>query len=498
MNDLFADESVEPLQLRSHQNTAIDQIRSSFMAKSVKRTVLQASTGFGKTLTASKIIQQALSKGGRVLFTVPRITLVDQAAKDFERQGINHIGIIQAKHPRVDPKAPVQIASMATLAVRGIDFDPTLIIVDECHIGSKQTVKLIEQFPDVHFIGLSATPWAKGLGLIWQDVKIPITMGELIKQGYLSKFRVFAPYSPDVSDFKKVNGDFREKDIEFAMNNKKIVADVVKTWKEKGEGRPTLVFGVNIKHAQALQKEFLDAGVTAGYCDAYTDRVAMQVYADRFERGEYEVFCSVRKLTTGVDWAVSCIVDAAPTASEMLHVQKIGRGLRVNDGTEDCLILDHAGNSLRLGMVTDISHEVLDKSGPKKKREKPKAEKLPKECSNCAALHSGLICPFCGNVIRLKRQGVEIVDGELVELKQKKKGPVTMQDKQRFWCMALHVDRHRNKGGRFAKAMYREKFGVWPKGLADISMKPDAEFMSYERSRRIAYAKRINKKSAST
>ena len=73
-----------------------------------------------------------------------------------------------------------------------------------------------------------------------------------------------------------------------------------------------------------------------------------------------------------------------------------------------------------------------------------------------------------------------------------------MQDKQRFWCMALHVDRHRNKGGRFAKAMYREKFGVWPKGLADISMKPDAEFMSYERSRRIAYAKRINKKSAST
>jgi len=495
MNDMFAPKDpIQKKELRAHQVTGIDQIRSSFLA-GAKKTVLQGSTGFGKTLISAEIISSALAKGKRVMFTVPRITLVDQAIEAFEAHGIDRIGVIQANHPRKDDAAPVQVASIDTLARRDITFKPTLVIVDECHMKSRQTAILMEKFPDAHFIGLSATPWAKGMGLIWQDLQIPITMTDLIKQGYLSEFRVFAPYVPDVSKFSKTAGDFRESETAEAMSERKLVAGVVETWLEKGENRPTLVFGVNCAHAQMLQREFIAAGVSAGYCDAYTDRVEMQVYADRFKRGDYQVFCSVRKLTTGVDWAVSCIVDAAPTASEMLHVQKIGRGLRVNEGTEDCLILDHAGNSLRLGLVTDINHAVLDKTVKGAQEKKPKAEKLPKECANCAALHIGLICPYCGHE-KIPQAGVETIDGELVEFTPKKKP--TMQDKQKFWSMSLHVDSKRGQGGRMAKALYKGKFDVWPRCLNDRLIEPDQDFLNYVKSRQIAYVKKMEATGRST
>jgi superfamily II DNA or RNA helicase len=473
--------------LRPHQVRAVDMVKSSFLAGK-KRTMLQAPTGFGKTVTAGSMIHGALAKGRNVLFTVPRISLVDQAVREFEGQGINHIGVIQSDHPRTDLTAPLQVASVDTLARRNIDFKPGLVIVDEAHMKPNATKAMIAAWPGVHFVGLSATPWAKGLGLIWEDLQIPITMRELIDQGYLSQFTVYAPYVPDMSGIKKTAGDYNEAQTAEAMSEGKLVAGVVETWLEKGENRPTLVFGVNCAHAQMLQAEFVRAGVSAGYCDAFTDRVEMQIYADRFKRGDYRVFCSVRKLTTGVDWAVSCIVDAAPTNSEMLHVQKIGRGLRVNPGTEDCLILDHAGNSLRLGLVTDIHHDTLSTSEKGDQDRAPKAEKLPKECANCGALHAGKVCPYCGHE-RKPVSGVETVDGELVEITGKKPPP-TMQDKQDFWSMALHLDREKGKGGRMAKAMYREKFGVWPRGLSDIPKHPGQAFFNYVKSRRIAYAKK--------
>jgi DNA repair protein RadD len=276
------------------------------------------------------------------------------------------------------------------------------------------------------------------------------------------------------------------------MGESKIVANVVNTWLEKGEGRPTLVFGINRAHAAQLQAQFQRAGVSAGYVDCETDRVSREKLAREFRAGEIKVACSVRTLTTGVDWPVSCIVDAAPTRSEMLHVQKIGRGLRVNPGTEDCLILDHAGNALRLGLVTDIHHEKLD-DGQKLKPDgdKPKAEKLPKPCINCGALHTGPKCPACGHV-KTPAQ-IREAEGELVEITAGKVKTYTKAEKQAFWSMALWVDDERGRGGKLAKGLYKGKFGVWPRDLHDSRKAPDFAFLSYEKSRRIAYAKKMEK-----
>lgn len=475
-----------PRTLRPHQTEAIQMLRAS-LGKGNKRVVLQAPTGFGKSLTSAKIIESALAKGHRVLFTVPRLSLVDQTVKEFQREGIAHVGVLQGNNPLTDYTAPVQVATVQTLEKRLIPDDFGLVLVDECHETFKIIYKLMERWPKVPFVGLSATPWAKGMGLHWQDLCIAATIKTLIDAGYLSQFTAYAASVPDLSGVKSSKGEFEEAALEEIMSDGKLVASVVETWLAKGEDRPTLCFGVNRAHAKTLQEEFQRAGVSAGYCDAYTDIIERQHLERQFRAGDVRVACSVRTLTTGVDWPVSCIIDAAPTRSEMLHVQKIGRGLRVNDGTEDLIILDHASNSLRLGLVTEIYHDKLDATVKGEKPAKAKAEKLPKECANCGALHVGLVCPFCGHE-RKPVAGVETVDGELIEVRSKK-APPTMEDKQAFWSMAIHLDRTRGRDGKLAIWLYKQKFGLWPKGLKGNAVSPDNAFMNYERSRRIAYAK---------
>lgn len=478
-------------ELRPHQQAAIDGLRREFM-QGHRRVVLQAPTGFGKSLTAAKIIESSLSKGNRILFTVPRLSLVGQAINEFEREGVRHIGVIQADHPRTDASAPVQVATVQTLTRRMKDTKPfDLVIVDECHEDHKAIAEMMDRWVSARFIGLSATPWTQGLGLRWQGLVQAATIGTLIEAGYLSKFTVYAPDVPDLTGVKVRAGEYAESDLQQVMGEAKLVANIVHTWLSKGEDRPTLVFGINRAHAFMLQQQFIKAGISAGYVDCDTDMVERAHLARQFKDGEVRVACSVRTLTTGVDWPVSCIVDAAPTRSEMLHVQKIGRGLRVNPGTEDCVILDHAGNSLRLGLVTDIYHDELDKT---RKGEKPKEVKvrLPKPCEACGVLHTAPKCPECGTERKKPSGYVETVEGELVEFGKGKKTP-TKAEKQAFWSMALWLDDDRGKGGRLAKGLYKGKFGIWPKDLSHQRKYPDQAFWNYEKSSRIAYAKRMEK-----
>lgn len=316
-------------------------------------------------------------------------------------------------------------------------------------------------------------------------------------QGFLSRFTAYAPDLPDLSGVKTSKGEYTESGLEAVMGDAKLMGSVVTTWLERGENRPTLCFAVNRAHAAQLAAQFERHGIASAYVDSYADRVEREVINQRFKAGEVKIICSVRTMTTGVDLPVSCIIDAAPTKSEMLHVQKIGRGLRVNPGTEDCIILDHAGNSIRLGLVTDIRHDSLDKTRPgQTQKRNAAAEKLPKPCPACQTLFTGKTCPACGHE-RVAVAGVSSADGELVEITSKK-AVITMAEKQRFWSMALHLDQRRNKGGKLAMALYKARFDIWPNSLSDTPIAPDPAFMNYEKSRRIAYAKGMAKQREAT
>lgn len=485
--------------LRPHQALAIDRLRQA-LASGSKRPMLQAPTGAGKTVLAAAIIDLARAKGKRVIFTVPAISLIDQTAREFYAEGIRDVGVIQADHPMTDPSKPVQIASIQTLQRRWVP-EADLVLIDEAHRVFKFTEDWMtrDEWLSVPFIGLSATPWTKGLGRLYDHLIIAATTDELIDAGYLSKFRVFAPSHPDLSSVRTVAGDYHEGDLARVMGDRTLTADIVQTWLAKGEGRPTLCFGVDRTHARTIQLQFEEAGVRCGYVDATTPLDERERVRKAFANGDYQVVCNVGVLTTGVDWDVRCIILARPTKSEMLYVQIIGRGLRTASGKDDCLIMDHSDTTLRLGFVTDIHHHRLDggrltsdEGGETKERQAPK----PTECPACHYVRApGLqSCPSCGHVAE-RRTEVETVDGELVDLSARRKAnsATDWSDKVSFIRQLKAYQIETGKAPGWVAHKYKAKFGVYPNDPRVKYASPAAgvtpEVRSWIKGQAIRYAK---------
>jgi DNA repair protein RadD len=492
--------------LRPHQERAIAGLRHS-LSLGHKRPMLQMPTGAGKTLTSAHIISSALDKGNRVAFCVPRRTLIDQTLREFEREGIAAIGVMQAAHLRTDSRQPVQICSAQTLARRKRP-DVDLVIVDEAHEMHRSILTWIAEFPGVPFIGLSATPWARGLGKHYDDLLVPTTTRELIDAAFLSDFVAYAPSDPDLSGVSTKRGEYDEDELADAMDTAEITADVVKTWLERGQNRPTIVFGVNRRHAQHICERFVAAGVAAEYIDGETPQgddgeepdPAGQTRRDmfaRFRSGATKMLVSIDVLTTGFDADVRCIVDAQPTKSRIRFVQKIGRGLRTAEGKDKLVILDHAGNHLRLGRVTDIHQTHLDDG---KKREgsarKEKREPLPKLCLECKAVlgYKARECSACGAQI-IAITEVREAEGELVELGARKSGArqATAVDKEQFYAELKWVQRQKGYKSGWCWNQYQARFKGErsPKWYETLTPRqPSITTVNWLKHRAIAFAKR--------
>jgi len=482
-------------ELRDYQKEAIHALRQS-LRSGKRRPVLQMPTGAGKTATAGAIINMAQEKGNKVIFCVPAISLVNQTVESFERDGIFEIGVMQAYHERTDHRAPIQVASIQTLMRRDIP-EASLVIVDECHVSFKFMDKWFKELDEkkVPVIGLTATPWARGMGKLYDDLIIGTTTQELIDNGYLSKFRVFAPAHPDLTGVKIVKGDYDTKGLSRAMQQGTLVADIVSTWLEKGEDRPTLCFAVDRAHAKKLQQQFEEAGVNCGYMDAFTDIEEREIIAKKFADGDLRVVCNVGVLTTGIDWDVRCIILARPTRSEILYTQIIGRGLRTANGKDDCLILDHSDTTLRLGFVTDIHHEKLH-SGEKNANTGEKKIKLPRACPKCAYIKpaGARECPACGFAAVVTSK-VETEAGELLELTGKKQQlgkEWTRQVKENFYAELLGYARQKGYRDGWAYHAYKQRIGVGPPNRP-IPLAPSPATLSWIRHLNIARAKQRDK-----
>jgi superfamily II DNA or RNA helicase len=381
---------------------------------------------------------------------------------------MREIGIIQGMHIMTDWSKPVQICSLDTLIRRPKLPEADVVVFDEVHRNSKVYERWMKERPQSCFIGLSATPWRKGMDKLWDRMIVAETTQNLIDQGYLSKYRLFAPATPDLSDVKIVAGDYHEGQLAEAMNKPKLVADVVTTWLERAENRPTFVFGVDCAHAKALCDQFTQAGVQAAYIDAFTPVEERECFLGNLKDGKLNVICNIGTMTTGVDAPfVSCIVLARATRSEMLYIQIIGRGLRQAEGKKDLLVLDHSGTALRLGFPDEIVYyDFIDGKDAKKAEKKP--EQLPKPCPACTYLMppKTKICPSCG-FEKKPTSKILCEDGELVEIDRvsKKKDKGTRDDKQEWWSGLLWIARDRQYKDGWAANKYRERFGVWPRGL---------------------------------
>jgi DNA repair protein RadD len=292
------------------------------------------------------------------------------------------------------------------------------------------------------------------------------------------------------------------------MDTAEITADVVKTWLERGENRPTIAFCVNRRHAKNVCLRFVEAGVASEYIDGETPsgddsydpdpngETRRDMFA-RFRSGATKILVSIGVLTTGFDADVRCIIDAQPTKSRILFVQKIGRGLRTAPGKDKLIILDHAGNHLRLGSVTDIYQAHLD-DGSKREgfaRNEEKREPLPKTCPECKAVlaYKARECSACGAKI-IPVTEVQEIEGELVEFGSRKSGArkTPEVDKEAFYAELKSLQRKKGYASGWCWHKFKERFkGEQPPKWFKIltPREPSIPTQNWIKSRAIAFAK---------
>lgn len=480
--------------LRPHQTSAIELLRASLI-KGAKRPILTAPTGCGKTLIATKIIANAQAKGKRVMFVVDAVELIDQTVNAFYSEGLHSIGVIQAQHPLTDYSKQLQIASVQTLARRTPPaFD--LCIIDEAHSVFAMHRKLMEDNPTVPFIGLSATPWAKGMGLLYDDLIQPASIAELTELGYVARLAAYAPSHPDLTGVSVKAGEYEDEQLSKVMQGEKLVADIVDTWKRLGENRPTLCFCVDRAHAAAMQERFQREWIGCGYIDGDTPKDQRKAIRRQLEADEIKIVVSVGTMIKGVDWKFGCVIDAQPTRSKMRHVQKLGR-LRPFPEWPEAIVLDHSDNILRLGLPIDIHRDTLctAKKGEKDEAGEAQTKYEPKPCPKCSQIKpAGMkVCP-CGFEFKVQAADIEEGAGTLARIDGKKEGPkkqeATPAEKDQFYrelrgWAALHGKEPRQADGKF-----KSRFGHWPArkhGLEPIQ--PSPETLSWITAQNIRWSK---------
>lgn len=429
--------------LRDYQERAVVNV----LAEIENRPILVMPTGAGKTVTGVAIARR---HGGRVLWVAHRRELILQAVGAIRAAG-EEPGVIMPGYPS-EPDKLIQVASVQTLARRGAQTCD-LLVIDEAHHASADSYANLDAG---HILGLTATPFrldGAPLKPPFGRIVIGAHVDDLIRRGMLIEPTVYAPPGADLSGVRTVMGDYAQGEL--AERMKTITGDLIEHWKRLAHGRRTVVFAVNVAHSQQIAEQFAAAGIPAEHIDAGSlnrDQVLARLAA-----GETRVISNCMILTEGWDLpALEVAVIARPTKSRGLHLQMIGRIMRACPDKAGAIVLDHAGNHLVHGMVTDTMEYNLETLGVIQK-----SFATPPKCPGCYMLlpPDWEECPECGTQ-RKREAGIVEVAGDLVEIKEVPKPSFAAQNA--VW-LALE-ERRELFGYKPGWTAYRFKmqFGFWP------------------------------------
>ena len=445
---------------RPFQQTTHERLREGHRAGH-RCQLIMAPTGAGKTYLGLNLIQQALAKGRTAAFVCDRTTLINQTSAKADEYGLSAHGIIQADHWRTDSSFPFQICSAQSLEGRGYPR-ADLVVIDEAHTQLTAWTGWLKRSQST-FIGLTATPFSKGLGKLFTNLINAATMDELTRSGVLVPMRVLQCTPINMKGADTANGEWTDKAA--SDRGMAIVGDVVAEWVKYGEDRKTICFGSTVKHCEELCNQFVKAGIMASLFTGHTKEDERKDLLDEFTKPDssLRVLISVEALAKGFDVPdVSCVIDCRPLRKSLSTViQMWGRGLRSSPGKTDCLLMDHSGNSERFkedfikvffdGLESLDSGEKLDATV----RKEPEDDAPPaKGCPKCGYKPFLKRCMRCSYEVEVAPT-VEHQPGEMKEV-QLTKG--TRIDKQQLYqeCVAYArlnsaPDKQRGRAGHLWK-----------------------------------------------
>jgi len=437
------------------QYAGVQSIFDYFNAKT-GNPILALPTGTGKSIVIAEFLKQVFKQYPRqkVLCLTHVKELVAQNAEKMMRLwpgapiGINSSGLGQR-----DVHNPIIFAGIASVAKLWHQFGfIDLIIIDECHLVSPNDETMYRRFidnlktvnPYLKVIGLTATPYRLGLGHITEgkmftDVCFDLTGVEafnwLIHEGYLSQLIPKRTQTIlDVDGVRMRGGEFIASELQRAVDRDVLTERACRETIELAEDRNHwLSFCSGVEHAIHTADMLNSMGVPSIAIYSKMGNSERDKAIRAWKHGEYKCATNNDVLTTGIDFPLIDLIQMLrPTASPSLWVQMLGRGTRPvyapgynisireqrllavqRGGKRDCLVLDYAGNTARLGPIND---PVL----PCKRGEKG-GDAPVRICDMCGTYNhaSVRVCIGCGHVFPVQnklKQGAstdELIIGDL-------------------------------------------------------------------------------------
>lgn len=363
------------MELRPYQETARQKVQEEW-EEGKKRTLLVLPTGTGKTIVFSKIIEDRVRKGERVLVIAHRGELLEQASDKLYKSTGLKTATEKAEQTSLGSFYRVVVGSVQTLQreKRLNQFPPEYfdtIVIDEAHHAiSDGYQRVLKHFEDANVLGVTATPDRgdmRNLGSYFESLAYEYSLPEAIKSGYLSPIKALTiPLKLDLSNVKQQAGDFSTKDLGTALDP--YLEQIAEEMKKQCLNRKTVVFLPLVKTSQKFRDILNKHGFKAAEVNGEsTDRE--QVLKD-YEEGKYNVLCNSMLLTEGWDCpSVDCVIVLRPTKVRALYSQMVGRGTRLAPGKKELLLLDFLWHTERHELCHPANLIATDEKVAKKMTE---------------------------------------------------------------------------------------------------------------------------------
>lgn len=401
------------MQLRPYQEEGLQALWSYFMTKK-GNPVLAWPTGTGKSLVPAVFVKRTMFHYDTQRF------LVVTHVKELIEQNFRKLaeiwpeapaGIYSAGLKRRDIFPPIIYGGVQSMyKVPEFFGHRDIVFIDEAHLVNQDDASMYLKFigalrainPYLKVIGMSATPYRIGQGMITEgglftDVAHNLTSMEnfnaLVGDGYIAPLVTKKTQTElDVSNVQIQKGEFVASQLQHEVDKAEI------TWKGLQElvyygqhRRSWLLFATGIDHANHIAEMLVRLGIDCASVHSKQSHDYNDAAIKAFKDYSLRAIVNYGKLTTGFDHpGIDLIGMFRPTMSVALWVQMLGRGTRPEIGKQNCLVLDFAKNTLRLGPINDPAI-------PRKKGEK--TGELPiKICDSCGCYNhiSARKCDNCG------------------------------------------------------------------------------------------------------
>jgi superfamily II DNA or RNA helicase/HKD family nuclease len=339
-------ETPKPTEIQSEAITALEDTR----AIGYGAGLVVLATGLGKTWLAA--FDSARPWARRILFLAHRDELLTQAISVFHRaQPLRRTGWLRGDADVTG--ADVVFANVSTMTNRLESFDPVAfdyIVVDEFHHAVAKTYRrILGRFDPQFMLGLTATPdrtdGADLLALCEDNLVYEAALSQGIERGGLVPFDYIGV--PDTIDFEPIpwrNGKFDPTALENAAITIERANRALHEWQLHGGDR-TIAFCVSVRHAEFMAQHFSQRGISTAAVHASEGSAPRHETLDALARGDVQVVFAVDLFNEGVDVPmIDTVLMLRPTASPVLFLQQLGRGLRTAEGKDRLSVVDFVGN----------------------------------------------------------------------------------------------------------------------------------------------------------